>query len=748
MSATTAGGRHRDGAGSAPRGDEGPVHGPALNARLQWGGGRRVPVLLQTEASECGLACLGMLLGAHGVSTDLPTLRGRHGPVPHGMSVADFVDMAEREQLVTRAVQLEMSDLPQLRLPAMLHWDMAHFVVLVALRGRQAVIHDPAIGERTLGLDEFGEHFTGVAVEAWPAGGFARRDEARAVSLRQLVGRVSGLGATLWRVLALSLAVEALALLSPLFAQWVVDHVIVARDASLLTTLGLGFVLVLLIQQGLQLMRSWVLLRVGTQLRVQWRSNVLSHLMRLPLDYFARRHLGDLMSRFESVGNIQRVLTSTFVEAGIDGLMVLLTFGLMLAYSPVLAGFAALSVVLYAVLRQALYGPSRAAASDRLIRAALEQSHLLESLRGMRAIRLFARQHERLASWQSLMVADVNADVRAQRLDVIYQAARRTLSGAAALGLMWLGARSVMAGELTVGMLLAFVAYRTQFDTRATELINRWFELRMLGLDAQRLGDIVLTPTEPEQRRPRREPAAGATAPPAITLQALGFRYAGTGPDVLADIDLHIPAGQSVAIAGPSGCGKSTLVQLLLGIFTPTQGQVLIDGRALESSAVQAWRRQVGTVMQDDVLFAGTIAENIAFFDPRPDTARIESCARLAEVHEDVTALPMGYHTLVGDMGAALSGGQKQRVLLARALYGRPRVLVLDEATSQLDVAREARIGQAIAAMSLTRIVVAHRPQTLALVDRVIELRDGRIVHDESSAEHLARLQRHWVAPR
>jgi len=328
----------------------------ASSTGLRFGLGQRVPMVLQTEASECGLACLAMLLGAHGAHTDLATLRSRHGAMPHGLTVEDFVNFAEREQLGTRAVQLDMAELPQLRLPAMLHWDMGHFVVLVALRGDQCVVHDPAVGERVLSRRALRKHFTGVAVEAWPASDFKPREEAQSLSIARLAGRVSGLWPTVWRVLAISLALEALALLAPLFTQWVVDHVIVARDTHLLTTLGLGFLLMLGLQQVLALLRAWVLLKVGTQLRVQWRSNVLAHMMRLPLDYFARRHLGDLVSRFDSVGNIQKVLTGTFVEAAIDGLMVLLTLGLMLMYSPLLAGLSVLAVLLYGGLRAALYG--------------------------------------------------------------------------------------------------------------------------------------------------------------------------------------------------------------------------------------------------------------------------------------------------------------------------------------------------------------------------------------------------------
>jgi ATP-binding cassette, subfamily B, bacterial CvaB/MchF/RaxB len=709
----------------------------ALLNRLQLSWGSRIPVILQTEASECGLACIAMLLAQHGTATDLTTLRGRHGAVPQGMTLLDLARVAQAEQLTTRAVRVELGELKQLRLPAVLHWSMGHFVVLREIKGNQYQIIDPAHGERTLSQEEMSRNFTGVAMEAWPASDFVAKQEAQSISLKALVGRVSGLWPTLWRVLAVSLTLEVLGLIFPLFMQWVVDNVVVTRDVSLLTTLALGFLLLLVIQQLFTLMRSWLVLKVGTQLRVQWRSNVLSHLLMLPLDYFARRHLGDVMSRFESVDRIQKVLTDTFVETALDGLMVMLTLVLMLLYSPVLTMIAVLSVLLYAGIRWVWFSPMRRAMAEHIVRNANESSFLLETVRGMRTIRLFSRHAERLGAWQSLMVADVNANLKVQKLDVFYRLMRGTLSGAFALLLLWWGARDVMAGTLSVGMLLAFLAYRNQFDNRCTELVNKWVDLRMLGLDAQRLADIVLTAPE--------APSTGSVSapspkPPRITLSDLYFRYSAGTPDVLAGLSLTIPAGQSIAIAGASGGGKTTLVNLLLGVYQAQRGAIHIDGVPLEQLGVAQWRNQVATVMQDDVLFAGSIADNISFFDTAPDTVWLEDCAVMAAIHEDIAKMPMAYQTLVGDMGSTLSGGQKQRVLLARALYRRPSVLILDEATSHLDMARETEVSSAIANMPLTRIVIAHRQQTLASVDRVVELEGGQVLRDETSEAFMQRM--------
>jgi ATP-binding cassette, subfamily B, bacterial CvaB/MchF/RaxB len=705
-----------------------------LNLRL----GRSMAPVLQTEASECGLACVVMLLAYHGTATDLQTLRRRHGTTPRGMSLVDLSRVAAAEQLVTRPVRVELGEMPQLRLPCVLHWDLSHFVVLTAVSGSRFEIVDPAFGARSLGPDEMSRHFSGVAVEAWPDSAFVPRTETQSISLRQLVGRVSNLWPTVGRVLAISLGLEALALVTPLFMQWIVDHVIVSRDSELLTTLGIGFLLLLMFQQVLSVLRSWLLLRVSTQLRVQWRSNVLNHLLNLPLDYFARRHLGDVMSRFGSIGKIQDVLTNTFVEVALDGVMVTLALVLMFLYSPKLAAVAIVAVALYVLVRLIWYAPLRAAVAERIVRSANESSHLLETVRGVRTIRLFARHYERLSAWQTLMVADVNASLRIQKLEIMYRLVRRTLSGVFSLGLLWMGAREVIAGNLSVGALLAFLAYRGQFDSRFTELVNKWFDLRMVGLDAQRLADIVLTPTE-EQSHGQTRPAVDDAAA-SIVIEDLSFRYAEGASDVLTQLNLRVEAGESVAITGASGCGKSTLVALLLGVHKPQRGVIRVDGVPLERYGLEAWRGCVGTVLQDDVLFAGTIADNIAFFDPNLSMEQVTRCARLAAVHDDIMRLPMAYQSLIGDMGSTLSGGQKQRVLLARALYRQPRVLILDEATSHLDLDREAQVGRAIASMPVTRILIAHRPHTLITVDRVVEIDAGRIVRDETRDDYASRM--------
>ncbi len=709
---------------------------------LSFGIGRRLPVVYQTEGAECGLACLAMVLGWHGTSTDLATLRSRHAISLKGIKLTTLARIAEEEQLGTRAVRLELDELSKLRLPAILHWDLNHFVVLRKVAGKKVFIHDPATGERALSFDEVSRHFTGVALELWPNAGFAPRDEKASLSLRQLVGQVSGFWPTLMQLLLLSLVLEVLVLVGPLLMQWIVDHVLISRDANLLGTLAMGFLLLLVLQQGFSLARSWILLIVNASVRVQWRSNVVSHMLRLPLEYFQKRHLGDIVSRVGAVDEIQRVLTNAFVEGVFDGLLVLLTLVMMFIYSPPMAGVAVLAVLLYLGIRLLWLRPLYLATEEQIVRGAVQATHLLETIRGMRAIKLFARQGERKSAWQTMLVAETNASLSIQKLQIFYRIVNASLTGGIYIALLWLGTQQILAGALSIGMLMAFLAYRSQFDSRVSSLIDHLINYKMLQLYGERLADLVLTRAEPSGRAVVQDTLTA----PDIRLDAISFSYAPHEPAVLDGISLHINAGESLAITGASGGGKTTLVHVLLGVLNPLSGQVSIGGQPLAQHGVENWRRRVGSVMQDDTLFAGSIADNICFFDPKPDLAYVEECARLASVHDEICKMPMTYQTLVGDMGTTLSGGQKQRVLLARALYKRPSALILDEATSHLDTRREAEVNRAIHGLAMTRIIVAHRAETIASTDRVIELTDGHISFDGPTTLYLNRLAQTPVA--
>ena len=696
--------------------------------KISLGFGRKIPTILQTEATECGLACIAMIAHYHGYESDLLTLRRRFPVSQKGSNLNQLIKISNQLSMVTRPLKLDLEDIDQLRTPCILHWDFNHFVVLQEVSGNKVTILDPAFGKRILTLNEVSEHFTGVALELWPDTEFEKKEEKNQIQLKGLIGHVRGLWKSLGQILLLALALEVFSLISPFFMQWVIDHVIVSADHDLLTILAIGFGILMLLQQFIGLLRSWIMMYMSTHLSVQWQANVFNHMINVPVSYFERRSLGDIVSRFGSIGNIQNTLTSTFLAAILDGLMTVFTLILMFVYSPKLAWIAIFTMGLYAIIRWIWYAPLKRATEAQIIHAAKQSSHFMETVRGAKTIKLFQRQDVRRSTWLNLMVNQVNAGLTTQKLGLGFSLANGVLFGIQNILIIWLGATLVLEGNFTVGVLMAFMAYKGQFDGRVAGLIDKFIEVKMLQIDVERLSDIVLT--EQEKLYGDTELTNLDQVENAIEVENLHFKYSENDPYVLKGVSFKIPVNQSVAIVGATGCGKTTLLHVLLGVFKQNEGEVRIMGRDFEQLGLNAVRDQVATVLQDDILFAGSIAENICFFDSNPDMQWVQECAAYAAIHDDIARMPMGYQTLVGDIGNMLSGGQKQRILLARAIYKKPKILFMDEATSSLDVLKEQEVNAKLKLLKITKVIIAHRPETIASAERVIALQDGLIVQD------------------
>lgn len=696
--------------------------------KISLGFGRKIPTILQTEATECGLACIAMIAHYYGYESDLLTLRRRFSVSQKGSNLNQLIKISNQLKMVTRPLKLDLEDLDQLKTPCILHWDFNHFVVLQEVSANKVTILDPAFGKRVLTLNEVSEHFTGVALELWPDTEFEKKEDKNQIQLKGLIGHVRGLWKSLGQILILALALEVFSLISPFFMQWVIDHVIVSADRDLLTILAIGFGMLMLLQQFIGLLRSWIMMYMSTHLSVQWQANVFNHMINVPVSYFERRSLGDIVSRFGSIGNIQTTLTTTFLAAILDGLMTVFTLILMFVYSPKLAWIAIFTMGLYALIRWIWYAPLKRATEAQIIHAAKQSSHFMETVRGAKTIKLFQRQDVRRSTWLNLMVNQVNAGLTTQKLGLGFSLANGVLFGIQNILIIWLGATLVLEGNFTVGVLMAFMAYKGQFDSRVAGLIDKFIEVKMLQIDVERLSDIVLT--EQEKLYGDAEITNVDQVENAIEVENLHFKYSENDPYVLKGISFKIPQNQSVAIVGATGCGKTTLLHVLLGVFKQNEGEVKIMGRDFEQLGLNAVRDQVATVLQDDILFAGSIAENICFFDSNPDMQWVQQCAAYAAIHDDISRMPMGYQTLVGDIGNMLSGGQKQRILLARALYKKPKILFMDEATSSLDVLKEQEVNANLKHLNITKLIIAHRPETISSAERIIALQDGVIVRD------------------
>ena len=683
--------------------------------------GRRIPVILQTEAPECGIACVAMIATYHGFRTDLVAMRQRMSVSMKGTTLKTIAQIGETMKMSARGVKVSIDALDKIKLPAILHWDMNHFVVLTKVSGsgeRQTItVHDPALGRRVLRYRETSQHFTGVAMEMVPTPGFRRVEERERISSWQLLAAARGYKSTIAQIFLLSLALEVFAIATPFFLQLVIDRVLVGRDADFLTVLGVAFGALVIVSSMVSALRAWVGVYLSTQINMGMLADLFAQLIRLPLAWFEKRNIGDIISRFRSIDAIQRTLTTTFVEAVIDGVMVILTLGVMFFYSVTLTSVVLGAALLYGATRWLVYYPQRRATDEQLAHEAKSGTHFIETLRGMMAIKLNLREQERRLGYQNLVVEHVNAGVRVQQIAIVHRAANLLIFGLENVAVIWLGARAAMAGELTVGMLFAFLTFKLLFLTRINTLIDKVIEFRMLDLHAERIADIALTDPEPVGMQRQVSP----DMPLVVRAAGIGYAYGSEG-FIFRGLDLELRAGETVALVGPSGSGKTTLIKVLVGLLQPTEGTLFVAGHDLRDLDLGSYRSRIGVVMQDDQLFIGTIEDNISFFDPTHDAARARECARVAGLDTDITAMPMQYNTIVGSLGVALSGGQKQRLLLARALYRKPEILFLDEAFDQLDLDREYEITDRLVTLGLGVVIVSHRPDTIRRVDRVIDI--------------------------
>ena len=711
---------------------------------LYFGSRGRLPVIRQTEAAECGLACLAMISSYHGHRIDLNTLRRRHPVSLKGVTLRALIQVASQMDLACRPLRFELGQLRQLHLPAIVHWDMNHFLVLRSVTRRGIVVHDPASGERFFPIAEASKHLSGVALELSPSEGFLPKDERARLPFSTFWTQLRGSTHALVQILILSVILEAFVIASPFYLQLTIDEVIARGDADLLIVLALGFGLLTVIKVASSAIRSLVLLIVQNVLHFQIGARLFRHLVRLPIAYFEKRHIGDILSRFTSIEPIRSALAEGMIAATIDGLMAVATLAMIFVYSTQLALVVLAAFVLYAAVRLGLYRLLRNRSLAAIEAKAHENSTFIETMRAVQSLKIFNRESDRETQWLNRYADVVNANVRLGRTRIAFTTINDALFGLENVVTIYLAARLALSNSLTIGMIFAFMSYKQHFIEKAVQLVEKALDFRILELHLERLADIALSPLE---RGHDRLLDYTRQIEGRIELRNVSFHYADTEPFVLENISFIIEPGEFVTIMGPSGGGKTTLIKIMLGLLEPTRGEVLIDGIPLSTMGPRAYREHVGAVMQEDQLLSGSIADNICFFDPSFDQERMIQCAHLAGIHEEIMNMPMTYNSLIGDMGSSLSGGQKQRVMLARALYRQPRILFLDEGTAHLDVDNERHINDSLKSLQMTRISVAHRPEMSSGADRVLRIARTLVRGPHGPAVHAVADQRAEVCP-
>jgi ATP-binding cassette, subfamily B, bacterial len=706
--------------------------------RLRGGRSKRVPYIQQLEAADCGAACLAMVLAYHGGAVPLDQVRVAAG-TNRGTDALGILSGAEQLGLRGRGVRLDVEGLRYLPPATILHWDFNHFVVLDRVRRAAIDIVDPAYGRRSVPMERFRKHFTGVALVFEAADGFVATPPGRSKVWRYLVQLLRQRG-LVSRVVVTSVALRLIALALPVLTALIVDRVVPRGDRDLLLVVGVGIAFALGFQLLSSLIRSHLLLELRTRLDVRMTLGFVSHMLSLPYAYFGRRSSGDLLLRVASNTQIRDLLTSSMLSTLLDGALAVAYLLLLVLLSPSLAavtlGTGALQLVTLLLSRRRYAHLT----SQDLESQARAHSYLVQMLVGIETLKVAGAENRALEHWANLYVDELNVALQRSRLTAVLDAVNGLLQAAAPLLLLGIGAHLVLDGDLSLGTMLAASALAAAFLSPLGSLVQSALQLQMLGSYVERIDDVLTT--EPEQR-------PDAVPPPrlsgAIELNQVSFRYGPADPLVVRGVSLAIEPGSMVAIVGRSGSGKSTLAALLLGLYRPTEGHIVYDGYDVVELDHRKLRQQLGVVPQSPFLFGGSIRGNLALSDPMAPFERVVAAARRACIDEDIRAMPMGYETILADGGSSLSGGQRQRLALARALLHEPAILLLDEATSSLDAATERAVITNLARLRATRIVIAHRLSTIASADRIVVMQDGSIVESGTHVELMAR-RGHYAA--
>ena len=665
-----------------------------------------------------------MLAGYLGIGTDLVQLRRRFHASLKGATLKQVVSACDALGLSARAVRCRLPELARLRLPCLLHWRFNHFVVLESVCRDRVVLHDPARGRVTETLSDVDASFTGVALEVSRSRGFTKTARPRRLGLGGLLTFDGAYSTTFAAGLVLALICEMLLLVTPFYLQLVIDEVLGRADHRLLETLATAFAVLLLFQVAASTMRQLTFQYLAHVTVFDVSARVLHSLLKRPVAWFRSRDLGDIQHRVLSLRSVQTFIVHSAPALAIDTLFIVLIIGLMGSFDPRVTAVAVAAFVAWVAWRMALFPLSLRLSTDIATADSSVQTHFLETLRAAQSVKMLGGEFTREEEWRNRFAESAVARIRAGNLAILDSAVRQLLFQGIRIVVIVMLARRAMAGQMTIGMVSAFVAYLGMFVPRSAAVIERIIEYRLLAVPLDRLADIVFGDDDTNRAGTMR---VGTNAPE-VDVKSVVFRYAKGEPPLLRGCSLSVPARGFTAIAGPSGAGKSTLLRLIAGMEPASGGDVLIDGSPVTRLDRRSFNSRMATVFEDDSLLKGSVADNIAMFDPDPDPERIRAAAREACIAEEIAAMPMGFETRIGDLGSSLSKGQKQRVLLARALYRRPSLLLLDEATSGLDHALEKRVIARLRRLDVTRIVVTHSDPMLEAADEVLWLCDGTLL--------------------
>ncbi|MFT4886741.1 MAG: ATP-binding cassette subfamily B protein RaxB [Pseudohongiellaceae bacterium] len=678
-----------------------------------------LPMIFQSETSECGLACIAMISSYLGRKTGLGELREIFKLSLAGASVKDLMMVTERIGLRCRPLKVEIGDLAHLQLPIILHWDLDHFVVLKRISKHTLVLHDPAVGVRSYSTSEVGVHFTGVAIEVSKAQEFVAASVQRKFTLRQLFEPGVGFYKVMAQVFVMSILIQLLSILTPLYLQLVIDQGLSLRDEDLVLLLSALFILVMLAKTVIAYFRSILLLQFSNQFGFQLAASTFHHLIRLPLRFFEKREMGDIVSRFSALESIKQLVTQEMITVVVDGIFSLVTLVLLYLYSPFLSGLALVGIVLFCILRSVSIAKEKTLREEALVAGAKQQTSFMENIRSISTTKINGIEQEREHEWLSSYTSFINSAYHLGSFQLSISTMQGLVFGIDHILTIYFGAMLVFEQSLTIGQLMSFIFLKAHFIGSVTAMVPKLAELKLMSLELERLSDITLHEREFGKMH---DSLLELSSIANLSVKGLSFRYAENLPNVFSNVNCELDAGESLGVWGKSGCGKSTFLKLLLNFENANSGGVLFGGRALATFSMKERREYLAAILHGETLLAGSLAYNINLNLEKFDDYKLMEVCELVGIADVVRALPMGFSTQIGELGMLFSAGQVQRLLLARALYYKPKILLLDEALSHLSEAIALDLLTMIRRSNITLILVSHSPALLRTTDKQLML--------------------------
>lgn len=695
----------------------------------------RVAMIMQDANGECGLASLAMVARWHGHRFDLRFLRDRYPVSARGLTFGRLAEIATELGLSARALGIDdLGDLAKVRLPALLHWENNHFVILCSVRRGRYVINNPAFGIRELSLADMQRQFSGSLMEFERRDDFARIVGEKKLTLRRLLDTTQGLKTSVMQVVCISVATAAISLVLPILVQAALDDVIPRRDSELLMGLTAAFVIASLFNALGDWYRDRILLNAGSSFVAQFTRNAVGHLFRLPLRYFESRHPADITVRLDSIEHIKAVIVNAFVTALVDIIVIILATVMMFAYAPLLGTIILSTLAVVAAIRVLAFPHISKHGGAALKARSVERARLVDNLRAVIPLRMGQALGRSSSVWYAALLNCLNAEFRLGRIETNIAFLVNAIIATGVGVTLYFGVAAVMANELTIGMLYAFFTFRSLFFERLESVVSSTIQVSMLSANMARLQDFT---SEKVEDADTWRNAGGGQVAGTVHLESVDFRVGASDKPILSGIDFQfdVSARETIGIVGSSGAGKSTLLKILSGLYGPTSGTMLIEGRPLSKFGLERYRRSVGLLLGADKLFRGTILENVSGMDVAPDRKLAQSCLTIACLSDEVNALPWELDTIVSEESSLLSTGQRRRLMLARALYKRPPILLLDEIVSNLDAETASRIVDNLRAVPAAKIISSHSAAIIPGCDRYLRLEGGLLIEERDSTE-------------